>query len=144
MGRPAPKLKVPAGRRIGGPGVAGWPGATGRGDPIVGNGWKKKLLAGLVGGLAGVVGGRALVIGDAGNVGVGRRKGVVGELGAGVEGDGDAGRGAATVEGSGKLKGWNAIGPAVGAGTGLRVVEANAGRAGVVGRGVGEKAATVD
>ena len=72
---------------------------------MVGNGWKKKLLAGLVGGLLGVVGGRALVTGDAGNVGVGARKGVVGELGAGEVGDGDAGRCTATVAGSGKLKG---------------------------------------
>jgi len=34
----------------GGPvGVAGWPGATGRGVPMVWKGWKKKLLPAWVG-----------------------------------------------------------------------------------------------
>jgi len=79
--------------------VAGCPGATGLGEPTVGKGWKKKLLAGLVGpagiaGLAGVVGGRGVVTGTgAGLVGVGSRTGVVG-LGVGDgtgDGDGDAG-----------------------------------------------------
>ena len=107
--------------------VAGCPGATGLGDPTVGNGWKKKLLAGFVGpaGLTGVVGGRGVVTGTgAGLVGVGGLAGVVGlgvGLGTGL-GDGDAGL--CTDAGSGKLKGENAVGLPVGAG--LRVVAAKA------------------
>ena len=86
---------------VGGRGVAGWPGATGLGDPTVANGWKKKLFAGLVGG-------RADVTGDAGTVGVGRRLGVAGRAGVvGAAGEGEAGRGVMMVEGSGKFKPWN-------------------------------------
>ena len=108
-GLAAAKLKVPAGLigiMVGGRGVAGWPGATGLGDPTVANGWKKKLFAGLVGG-------RADVTGDAGTVGVGRRVGVGGRAGIvgatadGDTGEGEAGRCVTTVEGSGKFKPWN-------------------------------------
>jgi len=104
--------------------VAGCPGATGLGDPTVGKGWKKKLLAGFVGpaGLTGVVGGRGVV--TAGLVGVGGLTGVVG-LGVGLgTGDGEGDAGFCTVAGSGKLKGENAVGFPVG--VGLRVVEAKA------------------
>lgn len=83
----------------------------------MGNGWKKKLLAGLAGftGLAGVgVGGLAVTTGAAGTglVGVGGRTGVVGR-GVG-EGEGDASLG--TLDGSGKLKGWNTEGFPLGVG----------------------------
>jgi hypothetical protein len=69
--------------------VAACPGATGLGDPIVGNGWKKKLFEGLVGlpgatGLTGVVGARGVVAVTAG------RTGVVGAPGVGDDGEGDA------------------------------------------------------
>ena len=75
--------------------VAACPGATGLGDPIVGNGWKKKLFDGLVGlpgatGLTGVVGARGVVADTKGLVGVGGRTGGVGARGVGDEGTGDA------------------------------------------------------
>ena len=83
-------MKVPAGIIVGGRiVVAACPGATGLGDPIVGNGWKKKLFEGLVGlpgatGLTGVVGARGVVAVTAG------RTGVVGAPGVGEDGEGDA------------------------------------------------------
>ena len=73
---------------------------------------------------------------------MGGRAGIVGTTGEGDAGEGEAGRGVTTVDGSGKFKPWNWVGaPAV---AGLPVVETKAvkGR-GVVGRGVGEKVATV-
>ena len=135
-------MKVPAGRINGGRVVGAWPGATGRGDPTVAKGWNKKLLAGLVDGLG-------VVAGNAGKVGVGGREGVVGELGAGEEGEGDAGRCETMVAGLGKLRGWNAF--ALPVGVGRRVVNAVAPPIGVGrrvvgdgdGRGVGEKAGAV-
>ena len=74
---------------------------------------------------------------------------MVGELGAGEEGEGDAGRCVTIVAGLGKFRGWNAV--ALPVGGGRRVVNAVAPPIGVGrrvvgdgdGRGVGEKAAAV-
>lgn len=91
-------MKVPAGMIVGGRIVVGaWPGATGRGAPTVGNGWKKKLLEGFgFPGLTGVgVGARGVVAVITGLVGVGGRA-------AGVDGLGD---GEGDAEGEGKFNG---------------------------------------
>jgi len=107
--------------------VAGCPGRTGR-DPRTWKGWKKKLLAGLVGdGGLGVV---AKGDGEAAWAGVGDGKAWKGDGEAAWAGVGDGKAWGRKVVGMGVGRVGGLVGAGVGAGVGARGVDGEEGAAG--------------